>query len=65
MKYMLMFYLDQTEFDSRTDPKTKDAFWGRFIPYLKAVREAGIFLAELDLSRRILPRRYEFSMASV
>ena len=42
MKYMLMFYLDQTEFDSRTDPKTRDAFWGSFMPYLKAVREAGI-----------------------
>jgi len=42
MKCMLMFYLNQTEFDSRTDPKTRDAFWGSFLPYLKAVREAGI-----------------------
>jgi hypothetical protein len=43
MKYMLMFYLNQTEFDSRTDPETRDAFWGSFMPYVKAVKDAGIF----------------------
>jgi hypothetical protein len=43
MKYMLMFYLNQAEFDARTDPKKRDAFWGSFIPYMKAVKESGIF----------------------
>jgi len=50
MKYMLMFYLNQTEFNSRTDPKTRDAFWGSFLPYLKAVREAGIFAGGAGLA---------------
>lgn len=43
MKYMLMFYLTQTEFDARTDPTRRDAFWGSFMPYLIAVQGAGIF----------------------
>jgi hypothetical protein len=43
MKYMLMFYLNQEEFDARTDPQKKDAFWGSFMPYVKAVKNAGIF----------------------
>lgn len=43
MKYMLMFYMNQAEFDARTDPTTKDAFWGSFMPYVQAVQQAGIF----------------------
>ena len=49
MKYMLMFYLTQTEFDARTDPTRRDAFWGSFMPYLKAVEGAGIFAAGAGL----------------
>lgn len=43
MKFMLMFYLNAAEFDARTNPQTKDAFWGSFMPYAKAVHEAGIY----------------------
>lgn len=43
MKYMLMFYLHSAEFDARTNPQTRDAFWGSFMPYMKAVQDAGIF----------------------
>ena len=43
MKYMLMFYLNKAEFDSRTDPKTRDAFWASFMPYVKAIQQAGIY----------------------
>lgn len=43
MKYTLMFYLSTAEFAARTDPKQKDAFWGSFMPYLKAVKDSGIF----------------------
>ncbi len=42
MKYALMFYLNEAEFTSRTDPERRDAFWGSFMPYLKAVQDAGI-----------------------
>ena len=42
MKYTLMFYLSPAEFAARTDPKQKGAFWGSFIPYLKAVKDSGI-----------------------
>ena len=43
MKYLLMFYMSPAEFAARTDPQKRDAFWGSFMPYVKAVRDAGIF----------------------
>jgi hypothetical protein len=43
MQYTLMFYLSPEEFSRRTDPKERDAFWGAFMPYVKAVKDAGIF----------------------
>jgi hypothetical protein len=43
MKYTLMFYLSPSEFDARTNPEKREAFWGSFMPYFKALQEAGIF----------------------
>ena len=43
MKYMLMFFLNQAEFDSRTDPKTREAYWASFMPYATSIKQAGIF----------------------
>ena len=43
MQYTLMFYLSPAEFSARTDPAKKAAFWGAFMPYMQAVRDAGVF----------------------
>lgn len=43
MRYTLMFYLSPSEFAARTDPQKREAFWGSFMPYMKAVKDAGIF----------------------
>lgn len=42
MEYTLMFYMSPSEFSARTDPDRQEAFWGAFLPYMKAAREAGI-----------------------
>lgn len=49
MQYTLMFYLGPDEFAARTDPNKKQAFWGAFIPYLKAIKDAGIFVGGAGL----------------
>ena len=43
MQYTLMFYMSPSEFSARTDLAKKAAFWGAFMPYMQAVRDAGIF----------------------
>ena len=43
MQYTLMFYMSPSEFSARTDPAKRAAFWGAFLPYMQAVRDAGIF----------------------
>ena len=43
MQFTLMFYLSPSEFSARTDPEKQAAFWGAFMPYMQAVRDAGIF----------------------
>jgi hypothetical protein len=42
MEYTLMFYMSPSEFSDRTDPAKKAAFWGAFMPYMQAVKDAGI-----------------------
>lgn len=49
MKYTLMFYLSPSEFAARTDPQKREAFWGSFMPYMKAVQDAGIFTGGIGL----------------
>ena len=43
MQYTLMFYMSPSEFSDRTDPQKQAAFWGAFLPYMQAVKDAGIF----------------------
>ena len=43
MQYTLMFYMSSSEFSDRTDPNRKAAFWGAFLPYMQAVKDAGVF----------------------
>ncbi len=45
MQYMLLFFQNPDEFSARTDPKKQEAFWGSFVPYFKAVQDAGIFVS--------------------
>jgi len=49
MQYTLMFYLGPDEFAARTDPKRKEAFWAGFLPYLQAIKDAGIFVGGAGL----------------
>ncbi|MDP9037195.1 MAG: YciI family protein [Myxococcota bacterium] len=49
MQYTLMFYLGRDEFDARTDPARKDAFWGAFLPYARALSNAGIVVGGAGL----------------
>lgn len=50
MQYTLLFYLDPDEFDARSDPARKDAFWGAFAPYAKALFKAGIVVGSAGLA---------------
>lgn len=43
MQYTLMFYMSPDEFSARTAPAKRAEFWGAFLPYMQAVKDAGIF----------------------
>jgi len=47
--YSLLFYLSPEEFAARTDPSKREAFWGAFFPYMKALRDAGVLVARAGL----------------
>jgi hypothetical protein len=45
MNYTILIYLSPADFAARTDPEKREAFWGSFLPYVKALNEAGIVVA--------------------
>jgi hypothetical protein len=45
MNYTLLFYLDPTDFAARSDPYKQEAFWGSFLPYMKALQDSGVVVA--------------------
>jgi hypothetical protein len=47
--YSLLFYLSPEEFVARSDPNKKEAFWGAFLPYMKALKDAGVLVARAGL----------------
>jgi hypothetical protein len=49
MNYTLLFYLTPDEFSARKDPVRREAFWASFMPYMKAVKDAGIFVSGAGL----------------
>jgi hypothetical protein len=49
MHYALLFYVTPEEWALRADPKEREAFWGSFGPYLKAIHEAGIWVSGAGL----------------
>lgn len=44
MKYSLLVYESQTEIDKREDAQYKDAYWGAYSTYSKALQEAGVLV---------------------
>jgi hypothetical protein len=49
MQYALLFYQSPDEFAARRDPKKQEAFWASFIPYMKALHDAGIVISGAGL----------------
>jgi hypothetical protein len=49
MNYTLLFYQSPAEFAARTDPEKRDAFWASFLPYMKALKDAGVVVAGAGL----------------
>ena len=49
MHYTLLFYLTPDEFDARSDPSQQEAFWASFLPYAKALKNAGIVVGGAGL----------------
>ncbi|MBV9701683.1 MAG: YciI family protein [Methylobacteriaceae bacterium] len=49
MNYSLLFYLSPEEFEARKDPKKREAFWKGFLPYMQALKDAGIVVAGAGL----------------
>jgi len=49
VNYAMLIYSSQADFAARSDPSKREAFWGSFIPYLKAITDAGIVVASAGL----------------
>jgi len=49
MKYTILVYETRTELGSRTDPKCKDAYWGAYSAYTKALSDAGVMVGGAGL----------------
>jgi len=49
VNYTLLFYLSPNEFSARSDPSKRQAFWGSFVPYAKALRDAGVVVGGAGL----------------
>jgi len=49
MQYSLLIYQTAEQFADRSDPEKRAAFFGSFMPYLQAIRGAGIVVAGAGL----------------
>ncbi len=49
MHYSLLFYQSPEDFAPRTDPRKREAFWAAFLPYMKALKDAGVVVAGAGL----------------
>lgn len=45
MNYTMLVYESREAFAARSDPKKHEAFMGSFLPYVKALTDAGIVVA--------------------
>ena len=44
MTYTILIYETPADFGARTDAKRKDAYWGAFRAYTKALADAGVMV---------------------
>ena len=51
MQYMLQFYSTPEEFAAREDPEGHKAFRASFVPYMKALQDAGIVVTGAGLQK--------------
>jgi len=49
MKYTLLIYENEGDFSARTDDRRKDAYWGAYRAYTKALTEAGVLVGGAGL----------------
>lgn len=49
MHYSLLFFQGPEEFAARQDPEKHAAFWGAFVPYMKAMQDSGIVVSGAGL----------------
>ena len=49
MKYTILVYENAADFGARTDVKQKDAYWGAYRAYTKALTDAGVMVGGAGL----------------
>ena len=49
MKYTILIYESDADFQTRTDAARKDAYWGAYRAYTVALREAGVMVGGAGL----------------
>lgn len=49
MKYTILIYETETDFSARADERRKDAYWGAYRAYTKALTEAGVMVGGAGL----------------
>ena len=49
MQYTILVYETESQLAARTDPKRKDAYWGAYRAYTKALRDAGVMVGGAGL----------------
>jgi hypothetical protein len=63
MQYTILVYETESQLAARTDPKRKDAYWGAYRAYTKALRDAGVMVGGAGLEPRARPRRCGYPTA--
>lgn len=51
MHFSMLIYQSPADFAARSDPAKRDAFWGAFLPYMKALQDAGVVVSGAGLER--------------
>jgi len=49
MKYTILIYETEADFRTRSDEKTKDAYWGAYRAYTQALMQAGVMVSGAGL----------------
>jgi hypothetical protein len=49
MKYTILIYENEADFRARTDDRQKDAYWGAYRAYTKALTDAGVMVGGAGL----------------